>query len=254
MPALCHKIIQMEHELKKHLHNIVREAVNRKKSFWKRISEIMIEMLIIVFAVSFAVYMEKQREHSHEEADVKEFLVGLRTDLENDIKEMNGDIWGYTTCATWLNYFVSEPDVNIDSLKKYQWVLISKTHLLANKGRYEGFKASGKMNTIQRHQLRNKILDLYEERIIGLTNATQEYMDLKNRMLQLLYKLRRNAGKKSDNLKIILKENELRNYLLGLANVADIVQRYEAAIQDVKLIIQYIEEVYPELRKNPNKV
>lgn len=236
----------MEHELKKHLHNILKEAGNRKKNIWKRLGEILVEILIIVFAVSFAVYMEKQREHTHEEKEVKEFLIGLKTDLENDIKEMTGDIWGYSTCSTWLKYFVMEQQVNKDSLNKYTWVLISKTHLLPNKGRYEGFKASGKMNTIQNHKLRNNILDLYEERIVGLTNATKEYIELKGKMLQLLFAKRMGIGTKSDNLVMVLKDNELRNYLLALADVGEIIQRYQSAIKEVKGIVQIIDEIYPE--------
>ena len=82
--------------------------------------------------------MEKEREHAHDKKEAKEFLLGLKADLENDRKEMNEDIWGYETSAKWLSYFVYEKNINKDSLKAHSWVLVSKTHLLANKGRYEG--------------------------------------------------------------------------------------------------------------------
>ena len=67
----------MEHELRKHIHKLVTEAANRKKSAWARVGEILLEMLIIIFAVWFAVFMERRREHHHEQKEVKEFLTGL---------------------------------------------------------------------------------------------------------------------------------------------------------------------------------
>lgn len=234
----------MEHELKKHIHNIVKESLNRKRPLWKRVGEILIEVLIIVFAVSFAVYMEKEREHTHDKKEVKEFLLGLKADLENDRKEMNDDIWGYETSAKWLSYFVNEKNINKDSLKTYSWVLISKTHLLANKGRYEGFKASGKMNTIENHQLRNRILDFYEERIVGLTNTTQDYMDFKDQMLQIFYRERKGRGTDRDNLMDILKKDELNNYLRTLSDVKDITIKYNLTINDAEAIIQLIDQMY----------
>ncbi len=235
----------MEHELKKHIHNIVKETVNRKRPLWKRMGEIFIEILIIVFAVSFAVYMEKTKEHTHEKKEVKEFLLGLKKDLQNDIKEMNDDIWGYEICSKWLRYFAKETNVNDDTLQQYSWVLISKTHLLANKGRYEGFKASGKINTIENEELRNMILDLYEERMIGLTNTTQDYIVLKNQMLQILYQKRKGRFSGNDNLKMILKDDELNNYLVALANVKEIITKYNATIKEAGHIIQLIDTAYP---------
>lgn len=234
----------MEHELKKHIHNIVKETVNRKKPLWKRMGEILIEILIIVFAVSFAVYMEKAKEHEHEKKEVKEFLLGLKKDLLNDVKEMNEDIWGYNISSKWLKYFAREKNITDDTLRHYYWVFVSKTHLLANKGRYEGFKASGKINTIENEELRNRILDLYEEQMIGLTNRTQEYILFKDQMLQVFYRKRKAAFSKKDNLKTILKDDELNNYLIALTNVKEIVTKYGSTIKEAENIIQLIDKIY----------
>lgn len=123
-------------------------------------------------------------------------------------------------------------------------VLISKTHLLANKGRYEGFKASGKINTIENEELRNRILDLYEERMIGLTNTTQDYIELKNQMLQVFYQKRKGRFSGSDNLKMILKDDEINNYLAALANVKEIITKYNLTIKEAEQIIQAIDKIY----------
>lgn len=234
----------MEHELRRHIHNILKETMNIKRPFWKRVGDILFEGIIIVFAVSFAVFMERQREHSHDMKEAKAFIVGLKTDLENDIKEMQGDIWGYETATKWLHYFISEKDLNKDTVNKYSWVLINKTHLLINQGRYEGFKASGKINTVENELLRNKILDLYEERIVGLTNTTKEHLLLKDEMLKVLYRKRLNKGTPKDNLLNIIKDQELRNYFFALTNTADILSKYRLAIKESKEIIHLINSEY----------
>jgi benzoyl-CoA reductase/2-hydroxyglutaryl-CoA dehydratase subunit BcrC/BadD/HgdB len=84
---------------------ILSEALNRKKNIWKRLGEIFIEMLIIVFAVSLAVSLERRREYHNEQKEVKEFLTGLRFDLENDITEMKEDSGSYVMQSKWFKYF-----------------------------------------------------------------------------------------------------------------------------------------------------
>ncbi|MDO6435120.1 hypothetical protein Q4E93_31180 [Flavitalea sp. BT771] len=43
---------------------------------WKKVREIAVEILIIVFAVSLAAFLERRREVSNEQHQVKEFLLG----------------------------------------------------------------------------------------------------------------------------------------------------------------------------------
>lgn len=239
----------MEHELRRHIHNILKETLNTKRPFWKRVGDILFEGLIIVFAVSFAVFMERQREHKHDMQEAEAFILGLKTDLKNDIKEMEGDVWGYETATKWIKYFIDEKQLNIDSVYKQSWVLINKTHLLINQGRYEGFKASGKINTIENELLRNKILDLYEERIVGLTNSTREHLALKEDMLKVLYRKRINKGTPNDNLLTVIKDQELRNYLFALTTTWEIINKYKLAIKESQEIIDLIEKSYTNKEK-----
>jgi len=236
----------MEQEIRKSLHHILREVRRNRKSVWKRIGEILIEMGIIVFAVSFAVFMEKQREYKHEQREVKEFLIGLRTDLRNDIHEMLEDKKGYMTQSKWFRYFSQRNTLNKDSLLQYQWVLWSTTHLLVNGGRYSGFKESGKMNTIENEQLRNNILDLYEETLVSLTNTTAAYISLKRDFQKLVYKLRIDEGGASDNLQDVLKNEEIRNYCLRLRYANAPIDKYDSAISKSEKIIELINKEYPE--------
>jgi hypothetical protein len=237
----------MEHELRKHMHNILSEVSNRKRPVWKKIGEIFMEVLIIIFAVSFAVWMERQREHHHEQKEVKEFLLGLKTDLDSDIEEMNGDTaYGYKKQEKSLKYFARAKKLRPDSVKINQDVLLSETHLLINNGRYEGFKASGKMNTIENIELRNCILDLYQEKLTGLTNITAKHLSVKREMNQRIMALRKNTGTRKDNLAAVMANNEIRNYCISLSDIREIMRYYRGSIELAKNIVELIDGQYPE--------
>jgi hypothetical protein len=237
----------MEHELRKHIHNILTEVANRKRSIWKKTGAIFMEVIIIIFAVSFAVFLERQREHNHEQKEVKEFLLGLKTDLESDLDEMKGDTaYGYNQQEKSLKYFARAKKLQPDSVKINQDGLISETHMLINNGRYEGFKASGKMNTIENIELRNNILDLYQEKLIGLTNITSKHLFIKREMNQRIMVLRKNTDTPKDNLIAVLRNNEIRNYCILLSDTREIMRYYRISIMLSKKIIELINREYPE--------
>ncbi len=236
----------MEQEIRKHIHNILAEVANRKRSIWKKTAEIFVEILIIVFAVSFAVFLERHREHNHEQKEVKEFLLGLKTDLAADIDEMKGDTsYGYNQQQQSLLYFARAKKLLADSVRLNQNVLLSETHLLINSGRYEGFKASGKMNTIENMELRNSILDLYQEKLIGLTNATARQLSVKREMNKRIITLRKNTGTRRDNLPAVMSNDEIRNYCIMLSDARDIMRYYRMSIALSKKIIELISSEYP---------
>ncbi len=226
----------MEHELRKHIKNIVTETVNRKKSIWKRVADIALECLIIVFAVSFAVFMERQREHKHEQQEASEFLQGLKLDLENDIAEMKNDRASYVSMETSYNYFSKKEKPNLDSNKKYVQYIGDVIELLPNIGRYVGFKSSGKMNTVENSDLRNKIHDLYEETVPGLLNSTTYFNNRRRENEKIFIENDFDINKVTQN-----------KYFKSYASIykwecASIVRRYSKAINEAEKILKLIEE------------
>lgn len=235
----------MEHELRKHIHKLVTEAANRKKSAWSRAGEILLEMLIIVFAVWFAVFMERRREHHHEQKEVKEFLTGLRTDLTNDIREMKEDRMGYVALGKGFSYLAGTSLFQPDSLQLNAQRISNTIHLLVNSGRYEGFKASGKINLIENTQLRNSILDLYQETLVGLTNSTQFYNDTKQQFTRLLFKeLVWDKELTDKNFSRLIQQVELKNFCRQLRYTGEAIRRYDTAIQQSQRIIDMVNQEY----------
>src|SRR3982074_2016380 len=76
----------MQDELTKHGLKLYKTMADRKHSFGEKFKEILIEIAIIVFAVTLSIYFHGWSEHRHEQKEVKEFLKGLKGDLADDIK------------------------------------------------------------------------------------------------------------------------------------------------------------------------
>ncbi len=234
----------MEQEIKKHTEKLVSEIRDTKKPVLKRLGGIFVEMLIIIFAVTFAAFIERSREHSHEQKEVKEFLLGLQTDLANDIKEMGEDRGIYKIMGTSFTYFSTSPKLDKDSLKEYQGYLWNTVNLLVNDGRFEGFKSSGKINTIENIALRNAILDLYQETVVALLGSTRGYTDGKLELRKMLFKFLEYDSAGAKNLQAVLQIPEIRNYCRSLRFVGEPIRRYDTTIAQSRRIIDMISKEY----------
>lgn len=235
----------MEHEIKKHTSKLVSAVRNGDKPWKRRLGEILLEVGIIIFAVTFAAFIERKREHSHEQKEVKEFLIGLRTDLENDVKEMKDDQLGYRFMQKAFAYFARNRTYEADSLRIYGDAIYNYVHLVVNDGRYEGFKSSGKMNTIENIELRNAILDLYQEKLVALMATTQKYTTLKYDFRKVLYTHLRRDSAFRPNLPDVLQIPEINNYCFVLRmSTNEPVWRYDSAIVKSKQIIDLINREY----------
>jgi hypothetical protein len=237
----------MEHEITAHTRKIYKAARNPAFSFWKKTREILVEVFIIVFAVSLAAFLERQREHSNEQHAVKLFLTGLKTDLENDITEMDEDKKSFIGSGRGFSYITSiKPGEKPlpDSMTRYQPYLLNTTRLIANNGRYEGFKSSGKVINIENQELQNDILDLYQENIPALLATSDAYTRKKENFFQVLYDNLKRTPDGRTNMIEILMSDKAQNVCLFLVDASQIVSRYDAVIQKSRKIIAEIDKEY----------
>jgi len=134
--------------------------------------------------------------------------------------------------------------LNIDSLKKYQNSVFNSTGLIQNSGRFEGFKSSGKIGTIEDKKLQNDIMDLYQENIPSLLAGTNSYVTRKNYFFNYVYKFRKRTSDSTTNMPGILLEDEAQNLCNSLAGVGEIIDRYDSCIVKMKTINTQIEKSY----------
>src|ERR1044071_8155043 len=142
---------------------------------WHKISEFLLEIFIIVFAITLSIYFHDRSELKHQRHEAKAFLLGLKQDLTTDIEEMNSDKKSYQNSGVIFRYITNRKlneKLNADTISKYSNWIFNTTGLIPNSGRFEGFKSSGKIGTIENKKLQNNIMDLYQENIPNLLLST----------------------------------------------------------------------------------
>ncbi len=152
-----------EQEVVKHTKQVYKIWNRKEYSFWHKLKEFLLEIFIIVFAISLSMWFHNRSAHQHQQKDVKEFLLGLKEDLRADITEMEGDKQSYysqTAAFTYISNLKLNQQPNPDSLKLHYTWIFNSTGLNPNSGRFEGFKSSGKIGTIENKELQNDIMDL----------------------------------------------------------------------------------------------
>jgi hypothetical protein len=235
-----------EHEIIKHTKKAFKVLSKKENTFWQRLKDFVIEILIIVFAVTLSIWLHSLREYKSEQKEVKQFLIGLRADLINDIGEMENDKKSYlmqSDAFTFLTSRKTNNKLNSDSLNYYAEFIFLTTWLLPNNGRFEGFKSSGKIGNIEDYELQNDILDLYQEDIPALINSTNSYTDLKKQLWQYIYKNHTRLTDSTTNIADILIKDEAQNICMGLSNVNQTIERYNKCITKMDKIIFRIDKL-----------
>lgn len=240
-----------DQEVIKHTKKILGIWKRDGKNIWHKVQEFVTEIVIIVFAVSISIWLHNWSEHKHEQTDVKQFLTGLREDLTKDILEMDGDKQSYVEQARAFRYIGSiglGDSLNADSLKKYVNHILNLTWLNPNSSRFEGFKESGKIGEIENYELQTHILDLYQEEIPSLLNATSYYVDMKKDLIRYILTHRKRISKTKSNLASIITDDEVQNISQFLMNNTEIVARYDSCIQKMQTIKAQIDEEYGSVK------
>ncbi|MBO9658177.1 MAG: hypothetical protein J7527_05070 [Chitinophagaceae bacterium] len=237
-----------ELEVIKHAKKVM-TTVNDKESGWKhKLKEIVLEVLIIVFAVSLSISLHGWSEGRHDRHEEHEFLVGLKDDLQGDLSEMKDDSLSYARVVLGAAYFYKVSTggpLNIDSLNQYSFMFYNATYLAANTSRFEGLKASGKLSIIRNKELLNSIIDLYEEHIPFVNMGNQWANNYK--MSQLAPYIDQHLDITSGNNGLanweeILRSNPIRNGLVRIADVSEVVGQYGVAMEKIRSILQEIDK------------
>ena len=230
----------------------VSKHIKRTYKIWKKpginwkekLTEIIIEILIIVFAVSLSLYFERWREKQHDRQIEKHFLTGLRSDLQNDIKEMSSDSIFYSQEAKGLKYFFSANNYSPDSVHAFRVALVDFTQLIPNTNRYEALKSSGKLDVIENGALLDSIANLYQDEIPGLIEVfIKPFNEFKSReLIPFLDNHLMIDSNGNENLEQVLKTPVARNYLKRWDYPERIADRYHKVINASKNIITQIDE------------
>ena len=214
-----------------------------------KIGEFLFEIFIIIFAITVSIYFHDRSVLKHQRQETKEFLLGLKQDLTTDIEEMNQDKGSFSQSEKAFKYITSrklgEP-LSTDTIRKYSGWIFNTTGLVPNSGRFEGFKSSGKIGTIENEELQNNIMDLYQENIPNLINSTNFYTSKKQQLFDYVAINRKRLTDSTTNLSSVLSSDQAYNMCVSLTFVQEIIDRYDTCINKMTTIIKDIDKAYGE--------
>ncbi|WP_166920098.1 DUF6090 family protein [Flavobacterium poyangense] len=215
---------------------------NKNHSFKEKVKEVLVEILIIVFAVSLSIWLHSWSEEKHQQKDAQTFLVGLKEDLQKDIANLEDTKKTFHKTQQQISFALHLTQQQIDSIKANHKQINSGTNFintLVNNGRYEGFKSSGKINTIENQNIRNMILSYYQQTIPQIGLVEQSYKEITSRYVDLLI-----GGKEDEDIYTNLMKKRTKIILSGIDNFTKYNQKsYEKAIKEAREIVKEIDKI-----------
>jgi sensor domain CHASE-containing protein len=97
----------MEEETQENLSKPDEPQESQITKIWEKIKAIITRVAIVVFGVTVSISLQDMSAKRQERQDTKEFLIGLKEDLTQDIKEMEADKRSYAEKNITFNYFIS---------------------------------------------------------------------------------------------------------------------------------------------------
>jgi len=174
-----------ENEIVKHAEAAYKAVKNTETSWLHKLKEVAIEIFIIVFAVSLSIWFHNWSDSLHERQEEREFLQGMKKDLQADLKHIREDSLFYKHALRHFDYFqrvASGEPLRQDSLKAYMSVFFSNATPEPHASRYEGLKGSGKFGIIENRELLNDIITLQEQTLVQIDIVDKYYADYVLRM------------------------------------------------------------------------
>jgi len=240
-----------EHEIVKHTEAIYKVWRDPKHGWKHKLGEISIEIGIIVFAITLSLFLERWRERVHEREIERQFLVGLKSDLFNDIRQQSGDSAAYAyVVRSWVYLRKAGMEKRVlpsDTLNLLFPSLTNTTGFIPNDSRFQALKSSGQLGVIENSELQNKILELYQFKIRTLIVATDEFTSLQqNHIAPFLTERLIIQSNGKQNLNEILQIPQMQNFLIysGLSSL--IISRYHTVMAQSREIILLIDRQYGE--------
>lgn len=232
-----------EHEVIKHTREIVK-VVKEPGHIKHKIGDMVLEIAIIVFAITLSLFVERYREHQQEQKLEHSFLANLENDLKGDLKQLKGDSDTYIQMRNNFGYLKQAyfgKKLNADSASLAAQYLYNTVEFVPASSRYEALKASGKLDVIENKKLQVDIVNLYQQTIAQLILSTHSFSDFKSKLGD--YADRNLVVTKTGNNVQKLMENPVAYNMLNRGTYIDfILAQYHHTLVQTRQIIKDIEK------------
>ena len=237
-----------ELEVIKHTEKIFKTLENKNLSFGQKLKDLVLEVLIIVFAVSLSIWFSNWSEHKKEQKTTKTFLSGLKGDIQADIIETEDILKTYkefNLLYTYLSGLDRKKTPDKDSLKKAFTYIRSNTFLRAHKSRFNGFLSAGRIMTIENDSLTQNILNYYQEVLPSLQTSEDIWLNQNRLLITYLTDNVKDFENDMDKFQVITtpKGKYLTKSLIPWPQLLD---RYKLISSEGNKIILTINKLYPD--------
>lgn len=225
---------------------------NNENTVWSKLKKFTIEIFIIVFSVSLSIWFHSWNEYRTAQKQVKVFLLGLKTDIQEDIDEVNNLISIYENYSTRYQYLSNlsvAKTLKNDTLSDAMSSIFSNAYLRPNISRYTGFTMSGKLLNIEDEQLTQDILNFYQELIPKIKSSENGYTETHAKFVTYLFENMTERKSEESILKVLLTPQG-QNYCERLIPGEQLFQRYNDFIKAGNEIIKAIDEEYPNEKQD----
>jgi hypothetical protein len=237
-----------EDEVRKHAKAAIKIFSDHKSSWQHKLKDIILEILIIVFAVSISIWFHNLSDKYQQRREQREFLTGFKKDLKNDIENIDSSRSFYENTLNGMLYFSkigTGDSLNNDSLIKYGNIFFSSTELEPHISRYEALKNSGKFGIIEDKELLNKIIDLNESTLSNIQLLNGIYGKSIERISVFIQQnLQFNRQGNITNQETLLRNPQMR-FLLSLGRSTidqNVIPAHNEGIKKCYEIIQQIDK------------
>ncbi|MFH6969217.1 DUF6090 family protein [Flavobacterium sp. FlaQc-28] len=235
----------MQEEVQKHTQRIYKAAKSKEHTLGDKVKEILIEIFIIVFAVTLSISLHSWSEHKHQQEEVKVFLENLKNDLQNDVKSIDIEKEAYKKSNMDYEKILALTPHQLDSIykskNKVEFPIYSHGPKM-NIGNFEGFKSSGKIGYIEDEKLKQKILNYYQIYVPAINEVDKYYNDF---LFKCFDKMIENADKSEQEMYADPKFKKTLEFLVKLGN--NNIRVYDKNTKP--LTIELIREIEKELNK-----
>ncbi|RKR09221.1 hypothetical protein C8C83_0840 [Flavobacterium sp. 90] len=235
----------MQEEITKHSEKIYKTVKNKEHTLGEKVKEIIIEIFIIVFAVTLSIGLHSWSEHKHQQEEVSVFLNNLKNDLKDDVKSLNIEKGGYQETNIGYEKILALTTLQLDSIYKSKSKVVFPTYAhgqVLNIGNYEGFKSSGKIGYIEDEKLKQKILNYYQILAPTINEVDKVYNDF---LFKCFDKMIENADKSEVQMYSDPKFKKTIEFLVRLGN--NNIRVYDKNVKPEA--IELIKEIEKELNK-----
>lgn len=239
-----------DQEITKHTKNIWHLMMQSQHGFWHRVREIALEVAIIVFAVTLSIELHSMSEHKHEQKQVKHFLLGLKRDIQSDIKQMLDIVEEQKKFDANFRYLAAlDPSMPPQETFDTAYDLISNNaYLVPQVSRFEGFKSSGKLTNIEDEALLEKIVTFYQYDLMKVQMSFGGWDGLHRKLTNYLEQGIDGLDTSAQRYRLITSPKG-KHLVARVQAHPQMYERYAQIVSSGNAIIRDIDRLYPDADK-----